>query len=297
MKKRFKKITAVLLSAVLLLSLLSAAPAAVSANDQNGAFKVIAASNFFPEAQRSYSDLSQFEDENGDVFITVEYRLCALDMYLVNIQLDELTWDPAVLEFKEAYNILGKGRNARFVFFPFSYEQGRGSGIVNTFGDNNGGRIVANYSGIMPSAYAYNEDGSPITVIKIVFKLLDRTAASTTVNCAVDVMSFNAENEGNYSDDIVAIFDGIPNEELSDDVFTCYTSVSPAVDCDINGDGTVTVQDATDMLGVLAEFESSPYDLRDPGFVAVGDANSDGKINVLDVTDIQRYLAGVITEL
>ena len=76
MKKLLKKSISVLLAAVLLLTVIPFAAAAAEP-DRGGAFTVVATSNFFPEKRESYSDLSKYEDENGDVFITVEYKLKA----------------------------------------------------------------------------------------------------------------------------------------------------------------------------------------------------------------------------
>ena len=67
--------------------------------------------------------------------------------------------------------------------------------MVNTFGDNNGGRIVGNYTGVSPAAYAYNEDGSAITVVKVLFKLLDNDAKEPTVNWLIDSIARCEETE------------------------------------------------------------------------------------------------------
>ena len=152
-------------------------------------FTLVATSNLFPEKANYYDDLDTYQDENGDVFVTVDYDMCAPGKYLINIDVDELTWDPEVLEFKEAYNKMGTGRSAKFTIFPFAYEQGLGAGMVNTFGDNNGGRIVGNYTSVSPAAYATEEDGSPVTVVRAVFKLLDKDAKLTTVNLNMDTIS------------------------------------------------------------------------------------------------------------
>ena len=151
-------------------------------------FTVKATSNFFPETKASYQDLSAYEDENGDVFITVDYKMAAPDKYLVNLDVDELTWDPEVLEFKEAYNTYGSGRSAKFTIFKFAYDQGFSS-MVNTFGDSNCGRVVGNYTSVSPAAYATEEDGSAITVVRAVFKVLNREPGETVVNCNLDTMS------------------------------------------------------------------------------------------------------------
>ena len=141
MTKTLQKAAALLLTALLLLGLFSAVPVS-AAQEQPFVLKV--ASNFFPETKTRYYDLSALEDENGDVFITVCFDMYAADKYLINLDLDGLTWDPSVLEFKEAYNMEGTGRNRRFVLFPFLYEQGLGVGMTSTYGDNNGGRVAGN---------------------------------------------------------------------------------------------------------------------------------------------------------
>ena len=57
--------------------------------------------------------------------------------------------------------------------------------------------------------------------------------------------------------------------------------------CDVNGDGEVTIDDATRLQSYLAEFPATNITL----LKKCGDANADGKIDVRDVTAIQRYLA------
>ena len=189
MKHLFRKITAIALSAALLMCSFCFISAGATENAEAKPFVVKATSNIFPGSESSYYDISQFEDDNGDVFITVEYKLQANAMYILNLDLDELTWDKNVLEFKEDYNKILVGRTPRLNVFPFGIEQGLGGGIVNTFGDKNDGRIVGNYTSVSPAAYAYNEDGSAITVVKAVFKLLDKDAKETTVNCVMDTIT------------------------------------------------------------------------------------------------------------
>ena len=61
---------------------------------------------------------------------------------------------------------------------------------------------------------------------------------------------------------------------------------------DFDGNGALTVQDATGIQRFLAEM----VDEDDPDyaiFLQYGDFNGDGKVNVLDLTAIQRRLAGV----
>lgn len=56
---------------------------------------------------------------------------------------------------------------------------------------------------------------------------------------------------------------------------------------DVNGDGTVTIDDATKLQSYLADFPVTNITL----LRKCADANADGKIDIKDVTAIQRYLA------
>ena len=176
-------------------------------------FTVVSTSNFFPETRSSYKDLSEYEDENGDVFVTVDYKLKADNQYLINLDVDELTWDPTVLEFKEAYNKYGEGRRAVFTIFPFAYEQGLGAGMVNTFGDNNGGRVVGNYTSVQPAAYATEEDGSPIVLVRAVFKVINREPTTTYVDLKMDTISYCDDDVKEPYSQSVPISGGVIDEE------------------------------------------------------------------------------------
>lgn len=297
MKHLFRKITAIALSATLLMCSFCFISAGATENAEAKPFVVKATSNIFPGSESSYYDISQFEDDNGDVFITVEYKLQANAMYILNLDLDELTWDKNVLEFKEDYNKILVGRTPRLNVFPFGIEQGLGGGMVNTFGDKNGGRIVGNYTSVSPAAYAYNEDGSAITVVKAVFKLLDKDAKETTVNCVMDTITLCDETIAEPYSQYYLIRSCSINEESSG-LATLSTAISPAAQYktgDLDSDGEVSVNDVTELQRILAEFDG--LDLTDPAVFAAADLNKDGKVNIRDVTYGQRYLAGFITEL
>ena len=188
---------------------------------------VKATSNLFPQTVNAYNNLSAYEDGNGNVFVTVEYKLAAPGQYLINLDVEEFSWDPAVLEFKEAYNIMGYGRQAKFTIFPFAFEQGLGAGMVNTFGDDNGGRLVGSYTSVLPAAYATEEDNvSPVTVVRAVFKVLDREAGVTTVDCLIDALAL--------CDDTIAepyvqhrlVYNGVVDQDILDNC-TVQTIIKP----------------------------------------------------------------------
>ena len=168
------------------------APAAIKSSlGLNDTFSVIANSNFFPKNISMYSDISQFEDESGEVYISAEYKICAHEKYLISVNLEKLTWDNRVLEFKEGYNKEGTGRSAKFTIFPFAYSLGLEAGNINTFGDNNSGQLTGEFSSTSPAAYGDEEDGSAITVVRATFKVIDKNADITIINCNIDSLSLD----------------------------------------------------------------------------------------------------------
>ena len=278
MKFNVKKPLSVFLAAVMLLSVCAffSAAAAETADPVGASFTVNAKSNFFAAKTETVTVPS------GDMFVTVEYKLNAPKMSLINIDVDELTYDSAVLEWKEEYNQITVGRNKIIDFFPFAAEENFGAGTVK---QTDAGRIIGNFSSVKPAAYAYADPSGPVTAVKAVFKVLNKNAGTTEVNCTVDTLSFcdeiekktvNAENKAKatYTTAITATSGADPG-------------VLPG---DVDGNGSVTIDDATMLLRYLAEFDT-------PGIkLDRADTNRDGVINVRDVTEIQRYLAGIITQ-
>ena len=196
MKHSLIKLTSLLITAVLLFSVMAAAPFAVSA-DENG-LTINATSNLFDESQTTVTTWTDYENKKGEVYVTVDFTLHSANKYIIGIELDELTWDPAVLEYKKSYNTLTD--NSRVLnLFPFAVSRGCGQGTYNIFGDNNGGRLVGNYSSVSPAAEAFDENGNAAVAVRAVFRVLDRNAVSTTVNCSVETLSLcDKANEHPY---------------------------------------------------------------------------------------------------
>ena len=257
MTKTLQKAAALLLTALLLLGLFSAVPVS-AAQEQPFVLKV--ASNFFPETKTRYYDLSALEDENGDVFITVCFDMYAADKYLINLDLDGLTWDPSVLEFKEAYNMEGTGRN---------------------------GRVAGNYTNIMPPAHAYNDDGTPVTIVRATFRVLDRAAAETTVACDINTLSLC--NAGILEPLYMLYHNSIPDESLFW-MADRSVAVSPIQRGDVNGRDGFTISDVTLLQMFLAEFNVET-DFSDPLVFEQADFNADGVLSVRDITAMQRDVA------
>lgn len=288
MTKTLQKAAALLLTALLFLGMFTAVPVSAA---QEQPFVLKLTSNFFPEAQTRYYNLSALEDENGDVFITVCFNMYAADKYLINLDLDGLTWDPDVLEFKEAYNMEGTGRYRRFVLFPFLYEQGLGVGMTSTYGDNNGGKVAGNYTNIMPPAHAYNDDGTAVTIVRATFRVLDKAAAETTVACNINTLSLC--DAGSLEPLYMLYHNCVPDESLFW-MAERSVSVSPVQRGDVNGSDSFTILDVTLLQMFLAGFNVE-IDFSDPLVFEQADFNADGILNVRDITAMQRFLARLWT--
>ena len=298
MRKRIKTMLSAFLAASMLASVLavSAVPASAVDAEIEAPLTVKATSNYFPCSENKYYGLSEFEDENGDAFVTVEYKLLADQKYLINTDIGELTYDPNVLEWDEEYNKFSNGNNKKLDFFPFATEYNFGTGVIHKTAE---GRIVANYSSIKPAAWAYNEDGSAVTVVKAVFKVLDREAGETTVNCSVKYLAMCDESEPTpYVQYQVVNNCTVNNLNLGE---TLSTVISPeaqeASDIigKVTGGDSVTINDATELQRYFAEMND--LDLTSKEMLIRADANRDGKITIRDVTQIQRYLSNYIDEL
>lgn len=61
---------------------------------------------------------------------------------------------------------------------------------------------------------------------------------------------------------------------------------------DVNGDGEISVVDATELQKYLVGLSSLSVDQ-----LAVADTNGDGKISIIDATEIQKYLVGLVSSL
>lgn len=71
-----------------------------------------------------------------------------------------------------------------------------------------------------------------------------------------------------------------------------FTSAAEVLPGDVDGDGSVTVMDATVIQRVLAHLQEP-----DGRYAAAGDADSDGDVTIADATLIQRYEAKMIPAL
>lgn len=101
------------------------------------------------------------------------------------------------------------------------------------------------------------------------------------------VITINAAGNNNYNSDterIIVFVSGTANP----------TEPTKPVQIigDVNGDGSITVLDAT----TLQKYISGLVSFSDEQ-LALADTNGDGIVTVLDATAIQKYIAGLVTEL
>lgn len=101
------------------------------------------------------------------------------------------------------------------------------------------------------------------------------------------VITINAAGNNNYNSDterIIVFVSGTANP----------TEPTKPVQIigDVNGDGSVTVQDATNLQKYIARLVSFSNEQ-----LTLADTNSDGSVTILDATQIQKYLANLVTQL
>lgn len=267
----------------------------------NAPLTVKGTSNFFPSTTLPCYQFTDLErDADGNAYVVVEFSMTCNDSYLVNLDIDEITWDPNVLEWKEEYNTYGDGQDSVLNLFPFAAENGYGSGIIHHTDE---GRLVGNYSGVSPAAYAYGEAGEEITVIRLVFKVLNENAGDTYVRCNVETLAICDETEqAPYAQTyLVQDKDVADNaDEIALTGSTVYILEPELIIGDVNKDGVVTIDDATVIQRFLAEYlddnDMPLIDVTDEVAFTVADTNRDGKISIRDVTEIQRFIAEIIDE-
>ena len=221
MKYKVKKTISVLLTAFLLLGIVAAFPAGVSAAETN-TLTINVRSNLFPDKTLTVSDTEASKDSSGDVYVTMEMKLNAPGKFIIGLELDKIEWDTDVLEYDVSYNKVGEGRNAQINLFPFSIEQGFGSRVINT-GKISQGRLVGNYSGVSSyepyAALAYGENGEPITLVKAIFKVKNPSeTATTTVNCDFEVLSLDDDTTQTPSPRYIPIENKVVNQDVLDDL-------------------------------------------------------------------------------
>ena len=302
MKKLFKKSLAALLTVAVLCAAMAAVPFVASAKTQP-ALRIVTTSNIFGSAKANYYTLE--EDDNGDSFITVKYMLYAEGSRVVNCDIDEITWDPAVLEMKKEYNMVKIGRTNMFNLFSGSVEQMAGAGMTNITAP---GRVIGNFTNISSPMYAYHADNTPVTFITVRFKVLDKNAGETVINCRMESIGMCNENTDPPLVEYGPIRNQIINQEVLDSI-TAYTVIEPEGQTlpigesergDVNGDSDIDINDATEIQKVITEFtdaDGNPlYDLEDPKVFDIMDVYRDGIINIRDVTEIQRFIAEFISE-
>ena len=120
--------------------------------------------------------------------------------------------------------------------------------------------------------------------------------AEVTIPCNnKNVKVYRVEADNTLTDMNAVYEDG--NLHFYTEHFSLYALVTPksegsAVIGDVNGDGNITILDATAIQKHLARLEV----LTDEQ-LAVADTNGDGNVTILDATEIQKYLAKLVPSL
>lgn len=299
-----KRFLSVLLAAIMAITIVAGTVSSASAAGTEKPFTVKVTSNIFPEQINSYKDINMYKDENGDVFITVECKLYAPEKIVVNFDLNELSWDPEVLEYKRQYNYVTVDDEQELSVFPFVLEN-NSSATVNDFGDKNSGRMVGNYSQIHNCPHAYNEDGngntSPISFCKVVFKVLDKDALYTNVDVGFRTISLDDE-DAPYPFSVYKIVDYYDVDPELASLYETEANIFPKGDSEQHDPPSALIGDANndkrvDILdsALVQKYASDKTDLTEKQ-KDLADVNDDGNVDILDAADIQKYASEIITE-
>lgn len=145
-----------------------------------------------------------------------------------------------------------------------------------------------------------------VEVVKSNVMMIERgTKGAVIINVSASDANANVTTklaDGDYTDHISGEVFSVKNGKLTGTVkagkiVVLYESEEePEVLIgDVNGDGVITIEDATMLQRHLAEFTnedgSAIIDVNDPDKFKVADVNGDGRINIADATAIQRILA------
>ncbi len=278
--------------------------ASVFAADDNS-FTVYQTSNLFPDKTAFYKDVNTLKDENGDIYITVDYDIFAVNKMIVNFQMNKIEWDPDVLSFETVKNSVNADGTDILNIHPILTEQGYGSApVINTMFSEDG-KVVSNYSNISSAnralAYSYDDSGNPVpgTLIRVVFKVIDPTVAETTVNLDMCMLSLDDE-DSNQPNSKYRVIDWNEVNSVYLEAANLNTRISPEEEGsaepsakigDVNFDGIIDIFDAS----AVQKYSVDKLSLTEEQLY-VADVNDDEEINVLDALDIQKFTVDKITE-
>ena len=256
-----KKITSIILVAALLVSLFSVtafastgtlAPSYYATNPNNKAGDPLTIT-----ANSNYFPSKTFTNSNGEQYITVDYKLKSTAP-LVNSQW-ELSYDTSKLDFVSAS--MPNVDN-------FAYDEATA------------GLVKGNFTTLNFANFSTEKD-----FVKATFKILGSGTTTTNFNVKVLGVRYNGTNK--YP------VDNETSQTVSGVTVTKNTVISgnSAMLGDVNGDGFITVADAT----LVQKHAAEMITLEGDALIAA-DTSKDGFITVADATLIQKYAAEMIDE-
>lgn len=267
--KHLKKTMAMILAIIMLLVALPVTTAAAA--EPSSTLKVTATSNYFPTSQTTL--------KSGQKYVTVTYYVDS-QKDLLNCQWD-LEYDPAVLQFDSAVNMNPAGDDLNLM--PQVDDL-----VWNVLTNDDGleaGKILANATKLNLYKFA-NKGKTPF--VTATFKV--KGTGDTTVNLYAEIITFSKLGSYGIEDpdeeDIVVDIGEI-NENVTQPKreSAVYAGLFAKVLGDVNGDGVLSVADAT----LIQKHSASIIDFTDEQ-LATADMNGDGAVNVNDATAIQREL-------
>ena len=196
---------------------------------------------------------------------------------------------------------------------PLFFARPQGSSTTNQWGTNKMG-IAGDGNYYSDTVAAINhfrnamvgESKNVVSVVKKKVDLIERgTKGAVVINVSVNDNTINVATnlaEGEYTDHVSGELFTVKDGKLSGTVKAGQVAVlyTPEEEPDVligdvNGDGKVTIEDATLLQRYLADFKNPDgsviVDVANEKQFAAADADGNGKLNISDVTKIQRIIA------
>lgn len=196
---------------------------------------------------------------------------------------------------------------------PLFFARPQGSSTTNQWGTNKMG-IAGDGNYYSDTVAAINhfrnamvgESKNVVSVVKNKVDLIERgTKGAVVINVSVNDNTINVATklaEGEYTDHVSGELFTVKDGKLSGTVKAGQVAVlyTPEEEPDVligdvNGDGKVTIEDATLLQRYLADFKNPDgsviVDVANEKQFAAADADGNGKLNISDVTKIQRIIA------
>ena len=241
---------------------------------------------------------SNYKSASKTITVTVNKQSIVDDKFEVSLSSNSYTYDGKA----KTPTVTVKNDTATLVkdtdyTVEYSNNKNAGTATVTVKG-------IGNYTGTLTKNFTINK-ASQILSAEIVSNMLNVGETSKIIANGQGTISYTSNNTKvatvNSSGVVTGISTGTAEITVTASGNSNYKSASKTItvtvekSCllgDVNGDGKIDIDDVTETQKYVANMLSFTEEQQ-----KVADVTNDGKINIDDVTTLQKYIAGIITEL